>query len=182
LCEALSYIHSKQTIHRDLKPENILITFIGQHVKLIDFGFSDSSDFQILKSPAGTLNYMAPEQQAGHPIDERADIYSLGMVLKDICNILPNTGLERIAKKCTRTKPVDRFQSVKDLNAAIQSVTEQKLPKWLWVVLAVALMTVIALGAFLLSNKKPQGSDASMQQVNETPAAIITEEELRGLP
>ena len=125
---------------------------------------------------------MAPEQQAGHPIDERADIYSLGMVLKDICNILPNTGLERIAKKSTRTKPVDRFQSVKDLNASIQGVTEQKLPKWLWVVLAVALMTVIALGAFLLSNKKPQGSDASMQQVNETPAAIITEEELRGLP
>ena len=71
---------------------------------------------------------------------------------------------------------------MKDLNAAIQSVIEQKLPKWLWVVFAVALMTVIALGAFLLSNKKPQGSDASMQQVNETPAAIITEEELRGLP
>ncbi len=182
LCEALSYIHSKQTIHRDLKPENILITYIGQHVKLIDFGFSDSSDFQILKSPAGTLNYMAPEQQAGQPIDERADIYSLGMVLKEICNILPNTGLERIAKKCTRTKPVDRYQSVKELNAAIQDVTEQKLPKWLWAVFAVALLAVIALGAFLLSNKKPQGNDASIQQVNEVPAAIITEEELKGLP
>ena len=125
---------------------------------------------------------MAPEQQAGQPIDERADIYSLGMVLKDICNILPNDGLERIAKRCTRTKPEDRYQSVKEINASVQSVTERKLPKWLWIVLAAALVAVIALGTFLLSPKKPQENGISIQQVDEIPAAIITEEELKGLP
>ena len=182
ICEALSYIHSKQIIHRDLKPENILITYIGQHVKLIDFGFSDSSDFQILKSPAGTLSYMAPEQQAGRSIDERADIYSLGMVLKDICDVLPNAGLKKIAERCTRTKPEERYQSVKELNAAIQSISERKFPKWLIGLLVVTVIAVIFIGSLLLSSETPQGNGAAIQQTDEVPAAIITEEELKGLP
>jgi len=182
ICEALSYIHSKQVIHRDLKPENILITYIGQHVKLIDFGFSDSSDFQILKSPAGTLSYMAPEQQAGRSIDERADIYSLGMVLKDICDVLPNAGLKKIAERCTRTKPEERYQSVKELNAAIQSISERKFPKWLIGLLVVAVIAVVFIGSLLLSSETSQGNDAAIQQTDEVPAAIITEEELKELP
>lgn len=182
ICEALSYIHSKQIIHRDLKPENILITYIGQHVKLIDFGFSDSSDFQILKSPAGTLSYMAPEQQAGQPIDERADIYSLGMVLKDICDVLPNAGLKKNAERCTRTKPEERYQSVKELNAAIQSISEWKFPKWLIGLLVVAVIAIIFIGSLLLSSETSQGNNAAIQQTDEVPAAIITEEELKELP
>ena len=182
ICEALSYIHSKQIIHRDLKPENILITYIGQHVKLIDFGFSDSSDFQILKSPAGTLSYMAPEQQAGQHIDERADIYSLGMVLKDICHVLPNAGLKKITERCIRTKPEERYQSVKELNAAIQSISERKFPKWLIGLLVVAVIAVVFIGTLLLSSKTSQGNDAAIQQTDEVPAAIITEEELKELP
>ena len=62
LCQALSYIHAKQIIHRDLKPENILITSNGRHVKLIDFGFSDTDSYAVLKEPAGTRRYAAPEQ------------------------------------------------------------------------------------------------------------------------
>ncbi len=182
ICEALSYIHSKQIIHRDLKPENILITYIGQHVKLIDFGFSDSSDFQILKSPAGTLSYMAPEQQAGHSIDERADIYSLGMVLKDICHVLPNAGLKKIAERCILTKPEERYQSVKELNAAIQGITERKFPKWMIGLLIVAVIAVIFIGSLLLSPKASQGNNTSIQQTDEIPATIITEEELKELP
>lgn len=85
LCQALSYIHTKQIIHRDLKPENILITSNGRHVKLIDFGFSDTDSYAVLKEPAGTRRYAAPEQmKKGEKIDVRADIYALGIILKEL--------------------------------------------------------------------------------------------------
>ena len=178
ICEALSYVHSKQIIHRDLKPENILITYIGQHVKLIDFGFSDSSDFETLKSPAGTLQYRAPEQQAGKPIDERADIYSLGMVIKDVLQVLPNTELKKIAERCTRDKPEERFNSVKELNACIQNISERRFSKWTVWVLVIAVVAIIGIGALLFLHNK----EAIPQKSDEVPAAIITEEELRGWP
>lgn len=82
LMDALEYMHNKQMIHRDLKPSNIMITHNGQNVKLIDFGLSDSDSFCVLKSPAGTSGYIAPEQMLpAAKAEPRADIYSLGMVL-----------------------------------------------------------------------------------------------------
>ena len=70
LLEALAYVQSRQTQHRDLKPSNIMLTHDGQHLKLIDFGLSDTDSHTILKAPAGTEGYMAP--------DGPSDIYSLG--------------------------------------------------------------------------------------------------------
>ena len=49
LLDAVHYIHAKQIVHRDLKPSNIIITHNGNHVKVIDFGLSDTDDFAILK-------------------------------------------------------------------------------------------------------------------------------------
>ena len=69
LMEVLAYVHSRQTQHRDLKPSNIMLTYNGQHLKLIDFGLSDTDSHAILKAPAGTEGYMAPEGPS--------DIYSL---------------------------------------------------------------------------------------------------------
>ena len=54
LLDALAYVHSRQTQHRDLKPSNIMLTHDGQHLKLIDFGLSDTESHAILKAPAGT--------------------------------------------------------------------------------------------------------------------------------
>jgi len=62
LLDGLQYIHSKQIIHRDLKPSNILVSRNGNHVKIIDFGLADSDSHAILKQPAGSANYIAPEQ------------------------------------------------------------------------------------------------------------------------
>ena len=76
LLEVLAYIHSRQTQHRDLKPSNILITNNGQHLKLIDFGLSDTDSHAILKAPAGTEGYMAPEGAS--------DIYSFGCILREM--------------------------------------------------------------------------------------------------
>ena len=60
--DALDYMHSKQITHRDLKPSNIMVTHRGKNVKIIDFGLSDSDLFGVLKMPAGTYRYLAPEQ------------------------------------------------------------------------------------------------------------------------
>ena len=76
LSEALAYIHSCQTEHRDLKPSNIMVTHNGLHMKLIDFGLSDTDHYAILKAPAGTEGYMAP--------DGPSDIYSLGCILREL--------------------------------------------------------------------------------------------------
>lgn len=67
LLDAVHYIHAKQIVHRDLKPSNIMITHNGNHVKLIDFGLSDTDDFAILKQPAcwatSHLNRLYPNRQ-----------------------------------------------------------------------------------------------------------------------
>ena len=76
LLEALAYVQSRQTQHRDLKPSNIMLTHDGQHLKLIDFGLSDTDSHTILKAPAGTEGYLAP--------DGPSDIYSLGRILREL--------------------------------------------------------------------------------------------------
>ena len=76
LLEALAYVQSRQTQHRDLKPSNIMLTHDGQHLKLIDFGLSDTDSHAILKADAGTEGYMAPEGAS--------DIYSLGCILREM--------------------------------------------------------------------------------------------------
>ena len=76
MLDALAYVHSRQAQHRDLKPSNILITHNGQYLKLIDFGLSDTDSHAILKAPAGTEGYMAP--------DGPSDIYSLGCILREL--------------------------------------------------------------------------------------------------
>ena len=106
LCEALSYLHNKQIIHRDLKPGNILITHNGNNVKLVDFSLSDCDDYDILKMPAGTRYYLAPEvlQTDGVSIDLRADIYSLGVVIGEMASLLKDKKLAAISRRCTQRK------------------------------------------------------------------------------
>ena len=67
LAEAVAYVHQQQIVHRDLKPSNVMITHNGGYVKLIDFGLADTDSHTILKQPAGTLRYMAPEQAQDSP-------------------------------------------------------------------------------------------------------------------
>lgn len=82
LIDAVEYIHKKQVVHRDLKPSNIMLTDDGRHVKLIDFGLSDSEVYTFLKQPSGTEAYMSPEQKSLSVSDSRNDIYSLGCIME----------------------------------------------------------------------------------------------------
>lgn len=100
--DALDYMHSKQITHRDLKPSNIMVTHRGKNVKIIDFGLSDSDLFGVLKMPAGTYRYLAPEQLLqGAVADPKADIYSLGMVMEDMAEATGSKRLHRMARICT---------------------------------------------------------------------------------
>ena len=112
ILSAMSYWHSLQVIHRDLKPDNILVTRNGHNVKIIDFGLADSDWHGILKQPAGSDKYSAPEQKAGNvPLDSRADIYAFGIILRQI---FPH-GYGRIVRKCTRKDRERRFRNADEI-------------------------------------------------------------------
>lgn len=116
ILDAVNYLHERQIIHRDLKPSNILITRNGNNVKIIDFGISDTDSFVALKQAAGTLSYIAPEQLRGDKIDARADIYSLGCILRDI---FPHR-YRHIANRCCRTNPNRRYRTSQRIAWAIK--------------------------------------------------------------
>ena len=86
LCDALDYAHSQNIVHRDIKPANILITE-GKIPKLSDFGIAKALELTsetVTGAIIGTPLYMSPEQVQGQPVDHRADIYSLGIMLYEM--------------------------------------------------------------------------------------------------
>lgn len=113
LLDAVHYIHAKQIVHKDLKPSNIMITHNGNHVKLIDFGLSDTDDFAILKQPAGTPGYISPEQNISRQADIRNDIFSIGCILE---KILPSKPYTAIIKRC-KAPITQRYANVDELKA-----------------------------------------------------------------
>jgi serine/threonine protein kinase len=88
-CEALDYAHRRRDaegrplgiVHRDVTPRNVLLSFSGE-VKLVDFGVASLADEEHGRV-RGTPAYMAPEQARGEPVDPRADLYALGLVLHE---------------------------------------------------------------------------------------------------
>ncbi len=82
ICQALEYAHLNRIIHRDIKPENLMLLPDGR-VKVMDFGIARLTDSSITKEGdiVGTLPYMSPEQCNAEYVDERTDLFSLGVVL-----------------------------------------------------------------------------------------------------
>ena len=131
LCAGLEFIHGRGCVHRDIKPGNIFVS-PGGHATLLDFGIlwehrgpeSTRSGLRL-----GTPSYMAPEQARGEPVDGRADLYSLGLVLLEALTGLPPSSTCRLLGE--------------GLQGAVRAIREQA--PWLSAPLAEVLVRATAL-------------------------------------
>lgn len=145
VCEALQFAHEHGVVHRDIKPENLLLDKRG-HVKIADFGIAkmlgrDALNRDVAESqPAGTPQYMAPEQrQPGHT-DHRADIYSLGVVLYELLTGELPTGslqppsrriqvdvhIDEIVLRALEKSPEMRFRTAAEFGSRVEAVTRRQ--------------------------------------------------------
>jgi serine/threonine-protein kinase len=93
MCTGMNVAHQVGIVHRDLKPANVLINDDGL-LKVVDFGVAAAQregDTQLTKTGyvIGSPKYMAPEQILGRKVDERADIYAIGVILYEILTGVP---------------------------------------------------------------------------------------------
>ncbi|MBR6940746.1 MAG: Stk1 family PASTA domain-containing Ser/Thr kinase [Clostridia bacterium] len=146
ILRALQHAHDKGIIHRDIKPQNILLLSNG-NIKVTDFGiarFSYSDTKTMTDSAIGSVHYISPEQAKGDSIDERTDVYSVGVVMyemltgklpfvsdnsvsvalmqlqsdaRSIREINPNIpiGLEQIVKRSMSKDTKSRYQTASEM-------------------------------------------------------------------
>ncbi|MGH9330110.1 MAG: serine/threonine-protein kinase [Vicinamibacterales bacterium] len=136
VASALAAAHARGIVHRDLKPENVMRARDGA-IKVLDFGLARVIDpegptntrLTAEGAIVGTPGYMPPEQVSGLPVDERADVYSFGVLLHELATgRLPGSGtpgpltahLDFIIRKCLALNPADRFQNGAAIVAALE--------------------------------------------------------------
>lgn len=156
ICDALGYMHRRQVIHRDLKPENILVTHNGQNVKIIDFGLSDADSFAAFKAPAGTRIYASPELLAGEPIDNRSDIWSLGVIIGET-----HTYYRNVAARCLLRDREKRFASAEDVKKAVLNEGVRKLWKAVSWVAVCGVAAALTAGIIIRGFEPQQNADQS---------------------
>ena len=173
LLDALEYLHNRQVVHRDLKPSNIMLTASGNRVKLIDFGVSDTTSHAILKGPAGTRRYAAPELIAGEQIDNRTDLYSLGVIASEINDALPHSDrrLDRLAKACLKESPDERPANAQ----AARAILNHHNRRWMWIAATIALICSFIAVFMVLENK---GKKPLITQYPDTTAVTLPEEKI----
>ncbi|MCX5677435.1 MAG: protein kinase, partial [Planctomycetota bacterium] len=149
ICEALQYAHEEGIVHRDIKPENILLDKKGR-VKIADFGLAKllgrgPADFTLTQPQQvmGTPHYMAPEQLE-HPaeVDQRADIYSLGVVFYEMLTgelplgrfappsqkVQVDVRLDEVVLKTLEKEPGRRYQQASQVRTDVETIATGRGP------------------------------------------------------
>ena len=155
ICSGLKEAHAQGIVHRDLKPENIMVDAQGNvKIMDFGIARSMEAVTRMTGSMVGTPQYMAPEQVAGKPVDYRTDIYSLGLILYEMFTGTPAfqadnpvavalkhmreeavpphqidpaipAYIERTILKCLLKEPANRFQSIAQLEHALDGSEAQ---------------------------------------------------------
>jgi hypothetical protein len=105
---ALAHAHDRGIVHRDVSPANIMVTADGT-VKVLDFGIARGPS--ATAASRGTVAYVAPEVLRGETADPRADVYSLGIVLRELARDLDDPALTDVLARATASAPRARFAS-----------------------------------------------------------------------
>jgi serine/threonine-protein kinase len=136
LAEALGYAHRQGVIHRDIKPANILLTsrevYGAERPRIMDFGIAKlvASEITTTGQMLGTPSFMPPEQFTGAPIDGRADLFSLGVILYALATgeqPFPGESMTAVSYKVVYTEPIPPAK----LNPAVPARLEAVILKCL---------------------------------------------------
>jgi serine/threonine protein kinase/tetratricopeptide (TPR) repeat protein len=144
VCEALEFAHNEGILHRDIKPENILLDSKGR-VKIADFGIAKLTgetrpDLSLTASGTvlGTPHYMAPEQlEKSGDVDQRADIYSLGVVFYEMLTgelplgrfqppsekVQMDVRLDEVVLHALEKEPARRYQHASQVKTAVETIS-----------------------------------------------------------
>ncbi|MDP3440976.1 MAG: serine/threonine-protein kinase [Azonexus sp.] len=134
VADALDYAHRQNVVHRDIKPANIMYTAASDQVKVTDFGIARLTDSSRTKTGMvlGSPAYMSPEQLNGQKIDGRSDLFSLGVVLYQMCCGQPpfsGDSLGRLMFKIASEAPPDILGINPALPAELVAVITKALSK-----------------------------------------------------
>ncbi|MBL8230356.1 MAG: serine/threonine-protein kinase [Bryobacterales bacterium] len=162
ICGGLQHAHANGLVHRDLKPANVMLSPHG--VKLLDFGIACRTGVRESSTEAvaaetrtgltaagqilGTPAYMSPEQAQGKPVDTRSDVYSFGLMLREMLPDAVPARLQSVVGRCLEADPQQRFRSAAELADALKDATRRRtgrVRQWV-AATAAAICGVVALG------------------------------------
>jgi serine/threonine protein kinase len=155
LLSAVGYLHKRGVIHNDIKPENILIARADNSLKLIDFGLADSDAEYAMRTLGCTPRYASPElreQRSG--IDARSDIYSIGVLMREIF------GSTSISNRCTNADPEARYANIEALWRAWRN---RHRPRYVVTSILLALLFLLPL-LFVVRTKIEQHNRTQLQE------------------
>jgi Protein kinase domain len=125
MCAGLAAAHEQGVLHRDLKPANVMIDGRGR-ARITDFGLARlANEIRAADVRAGTPAFMAPEQIAGQGVTVRSDLYSLGLVLYELCTGQPafkGTTAAELARLKSETTPTSPGRIVEGFDPAVERV------------------------------------------------------------
>ena len=132
VCRALEAAHTEGILHRDLKPQNIMIDQQGRAI-VMDFGLARSLELDGMTQTGalvGTMEYMSPEQALGNTLDQRSDIFTLGLIFYELLSgKLPFTAETALASLVRRTR--ERAAAVSDLDRDVPRTLSNVVSKCL---------------------------------------------------